>query len=141
MSNPDIFSEADRITHLTRSYSQVIDGKCYGTRGSTFIGVKLHPRGGDGQQGADLDEALFKTAKGAHFLSKGKLFSNRTSRLGLEPLTDAKALEWAEKNLDAATIKRHFPDVKDAVTKRGRPVAPPGRLRAGDRLRALLTSS
>lgn len=141
MSDTEAFSEKDRIAHLSRPYAQVIGGLCYSTRDATLIGVKLHPRGGDGRQGADLDEAMFRTPKGAHFLSKGKLFANRTSRLALEPLSDEKALAWAEKNLDAATIKRHFKDVKDAVAKRAGPVVPPGRIRSGDRLRALVLAS
>lgn len=146
MKDPNnVFTEKDRIAHLVRPHAQVIGGLHYNTKGATLIGVKLHPNGGDGRQGGEADECLFRTAKGAHFLSKGKLFSNRTSRLALEPLTDEKALEWAEKNLDAATIKRHFANVKDAVAKAAKavkfPVVLRGNKATADRVRAMSETS
>lgn len=95
---------------------RVIDGKLYNTETATHIGADKsnHPRSDFNYE----DTSLYVTAKGAFFIAgQGGALSRwctfegncRSGGEGIQALTTAEALQWAEENeLDADVIQQYF---------------------------------
>lgn len=95
---------------------RVVSGKTYDT--ATAIEVGRNDNGMSRSNFRWIDEALYKTGKGTFFLAGrgGPLTPYRqtvgqncwTSGSGLEVLSDAAALMWAEEYCEVDVIAEHF---------------------------------
>jgi len=92
----------------------VINGKTYNTETATLLGeMSVNPVG----DFAHVSEALYRTAKGAYFLAgEGGARTKYAENVGgavyggskIMPLTEAEALAWGERHMDADAVAEHF---------------------------------
>jgi len=95
---------------------KVIEGKVYNTENAELLGEFWNnlPHG----DFHSIDEALYRTKKGAFFLAgHGGAFTKYSQPCGCDgtcggegifPLSEAEAREWAERYCDTDTVIRYF---------------------------------
>lgn len=92
---------------------KTIQGTRYNTDKATYLGTGTNLWKGDFGY---FKETLYKTPISGRFFLHGEgHWTTRWAKPGILPITEAKALEWAEQYMDADDIEKFFGDMtKDA---------------------------